>query len=181
MFFYSKKIIIVSLTTHISISKVSDIFKNKDFIYNKILSINQTLKHDLNISNPTIAIAGINPHAGENGVISNYEIKYLSPVIKKLQNKKINIFGPLSADTLFSKSNRKKYNCFVCTFHDQALIPFKIINNFCGVNYTGSLNIIRTSPDHGTAYDLINDKKAKTDSLYASFKLAEKIYKNRLN
>ena len=143
--------------------------------------MNNTLINDFNILNPKIAISGINPHAGENGTIGNEEIKYLNPIIKKLLRKKINIQGPFSADSMFNKSNRSIYDCFICTCHDQALIAFKIINDFKGVNFTGSLDIIRTSPDHGTAYDLVNTKKANISSLYQSFILADKIYKNRIN
>ena len=101
------------------------------------------------------------------------------PVIKKLNQNGVNIKGPFSADSVFRNINRKKYNCFIAIYHDQALIPFKIISEFEGVNFTGSLSIIRTSPQHGTAYDLLNLRKASNKSLLNSFLLAEEIYKNR--
>ena len=180
MFFYSNKIIITSLTTHIPLKKVTNLLSNSKLIYQKIMLINNTLINDFNIQNPKIAISGINPHAGEKGTIGNEEIKYFKPIIKKLLIKKINIQGPFSADSMFNKKNRSLYDCFVCAFHDQALIAFKLINEFNGVNYTGSLDIIRTSPDHGTAYDIVNSNKANANSLYLSFKVADMIYKNRI-
>ena len=180
MFFYSNKIIISTLTTHIPLKKVSKIFSDKKLIYQKIILINNTLINDFKIPNPKIAISGINPHAGEKGTIGNEEIKYLKPIIKKLSKKRINIQGPFSADSMFNKINRSLYDCFICAFHDQALIAFKLINEFEGVNYTGSLDIIRASPDHGTAYDMVNTNKANIRSLYNSFKLADIIYKNRI-
>ena len=179
MIFYSKKIIITSLTTHVPLKKISSIIKNKISIYKKILLINESLIKDLHILNPKIVICGINPHAGENGFLGKEEKNYLLPVIKKLNQNGINIKGPFSADSIFRSVNRNKYNCFIAIYHDQALIPFKIISEFEGVNFTGSLNIIRTSPQHGTAYDLLNIKKANNKSLLNSFLLAEKIYKNR--
>ena len=100
--------------------------------------------------------------------------------IKKLINDGVKIHGPFSPDTIFKIENRLKYDCFICIYHDQALIPFKLLSGFKGVNYTGSLSIIRTSPDHGTAYDLVNIKNADDSSLINSFSLAEKIYKNKL-
>ncbi len=180
MIFYSKKIIITSLTTHTPLKKVVNIFNNCNAIYKKIISINSSLINEFNIPNPKIAISGINPHAGEKGTIGNEEIKYLKPIIKKLLKKKISINGPFPADSMFKMSNRSKFDCFICIYHDQALIAFKLINEFDGVNYTGSLDIIRTSPDHGTAYDIVNTNKGKINSLYQSFKLADKIYNNRM-
>ncbi len=178
MFFYSKKTIITSLTTHIPLNKVSSFFKNQKNLHHKIISINDTLIRDFNIKKPKLIISGINPHAGEYGVIGKEEEKYLIPLIKRIKKEKINIEGPVSGDTLFTKMNFKKYDCFICTYHDQALIPFKLINEFNGVNYTGSLSIIRLSPAHGTAYKLkIN--QANLDSIYECFKLSNKIYNNR--
>ena len=180
MIFYSKTIIITTLTTHISLNKVSSLIKNKNYFYNKIIALNHTLIKDFNIRNPKLVICGINPHAGENGLIGKEEVKYLKPIINKLNDNDININGPFSADSIFSKKNIKKYDCFVSIYHDQALIPFKLLSGLKGVNYTGSLKIIRTSPQHGTAYDLIYSNNASDLSLLNSFKLADKIYKNRL-
>ena len=181
MIFYSKKIIVTTLTTHIPLNKINFYLKQKINIYNKILSLNESLIKDFNLLNPKLVICGINPHAGENGTLGNEEIILLKPIINKLKKNGIKIYGPFSADTIFNIKNRLKYDCFICIYHDQALIPFKLLSGFKGVNYTGSLSIIRTSPDHGIAYDLVNIKNANDNSLINSFVLAEKIYRNRLS
>ena len=179
MIFYSKKIIITTLTTHIPLRKINYYLKNKDIITKKIISLNELLKIDFNISNPKIAIAGLNPHAGENGNIGYEEVKILNPIIKKIQKKGIDIEGPFSPDSIFNKINIKKFDCFICIYHDQALIPFKLIDTN-GTNFTGSLSIIRVSPAHGTAYNLVNTNKFNDKSLENSFIIADKIFKNRL-
>ena len=124
MIFYSKKLIVSPLTTHISINNISKELKKKDFISNKIKKLISTLINDFSIKNPKIALAGLNPHAGENGTIGYEENKYIIPALKKLKNEKIIINGPFSADSLFAKKNIKHYDCFICCYHDQALIPF---------------------------------------------------------
>ena len=174
-----KKIMISTLTTHIALNKVNNYLKNKELIFKKIKSINELLKKDFNIQNPKIAIAGLNPHAGEFGSIGHEEITILKPIINRLIKKGVNIKGPFSPDTIFTKTNRVKYDCFICNYHDQALIPFKLITEFTGINYTGSLDIIRTSPEHGTAYNLVNVNLANDKSLINAFIYAEKIYLNR--
>ena len=180
MIFYSKDIIVTTLTTHIPLNKINYYLKQEKIIYQKIYSLNELLKKDFNILNPKLVICGINPHAGENGTLGNEEKIFLQPLIKKLINNNVNIQGPLSPDTIFTTINRKKYDCFICIYHDQALIPFKLLTGFTGVNYTGSLDIIRTSPVHGTAYNLIDKKYASDKSLHNAFIIAEKIYQNRL-
>ena len=142
MFFYSNKIIISSLTTHTPLSKVTSVLSDRKLIYQKIILLNNTLINDFKILNPKIAISGINPHAGEKGTLGNEEIKYLKPVIKKLLRNKINIHGPFSADSMFNKLNRSLYDCFICAYHDQALIAFKIINEFEGINYIEAKNLV---------------------------------------
>ena len=178
MIFYSEDLIVLTLTTHIPIQKINYYIRKKDYIFEKIKLFNQTLTIDYNIKKPKIAISGINPHAGENGTIGKEEQKYILPIIKKLKKNNINVNGPFSADTLFSEENRKKYNSFICFYHDQALIPFKLIKKFNGINYTGSLNIIRISPDHGTGYNLKNNEIVLT-SLFECFKKINYFIKNR--
>ena len=152
--------------------------KNKNLLYKKIHSLTKTLKIDFNINKPKILISGINPHAGEKGALGNEELLYINPVIKKLKKNNINIDGPFSPDSIFNKVNIKKYDCYICIYHDQALIPFKLLTDFKGINYTGSLDIVRISPVHGTGYNL-NIKKANSDSLYNCFKVINKIINNR--
>lgn len=181
MILVHKKIIISTLTTHIEIKNISKLITNKKFIYNQILNLNNTLQKDFDIKKPKLIISGFNPHAGENGELGVEEIKFIKPTILKLKKMGIDIDGPSSADSILIRKNLKKYNCFIFIFHDQALIPFKFISQFKGVNYTGNLNIIRTSPDHGTAYDLINSKKFSNTSFLNCIKLIKYIHRNRAN
>ena len=104
--------------------------------------------------------------------------KIIKPVITRLKKQKLNIDGPFSADSMINDKNLKDYDCFVFLFHDQALIPFKYISKFSGVNFTGNLDIIRTSPDHGTAYNLVGTNKISNKSLLNCFNLIKKIIIN---
>ena len=181
MVFIYKKLIVVTLTTHIPLKKVNKILSKNNFIYNKIDNINKSLNRDFKIKKPKIAIAGINPHASENNTIGNDDEKILCPIIKKLKKKKINIIGPISADSLLSVKNMKKIDCFIFNYHDQALIPFKLLSKNKGVNFTSGLDVIRVSPDFGTAYDIIGKNIATTESLINCIKFIKKISNNRNN
>jgi len=180
MILYHDKIIISPLTTHIKLKNVPKVISNKKLIYNQIYNLYNTLIIDLNIKKPKIIISGLNPHAGENGFLGKEENQSLTPMINKLKKRGIIIDGPFSADSILIKKNLKKYDCFIFLYHDQALIPFKYISQFSGVNYTGNLSIIRTSPDHGTAYNLVGKKNVSYTSLINCFKLIKKINKNRI-
>ena len=180
MILYHKKIMVSPITTHISINKISKIISNKKFLFNQIYNLNKSLQFDFNIKKPKLIISGFNPHAGENGEIGTEEKKFINPIIKNLQKKDINITGPYSADSLLVNQNIDKFDCFIFIYHDQALIPFKFISQFSGVNYTGNLNIIRTSPDHGTAYNLVGSNKILNKSFINSYKLINRIYNNRM-
>ena len=179
MIFIYKNKFFIPLTTHIPLNKVMEFYKNKKNITNKINLINKTLINDFKIKKPKFLISGINPHCGENGFIGKDEINNLIPIIKNLKKNKINITGPIAGDSMINKQNIKLYNCFLFTYHDQALIPFKILSNYSGVNYTANLDIIRTSPDHGTGYDLVGKSNASSKSLINAFKILKKIKKNR--
>ena len=179
MILYHEKIIISPITTHIEVKNISKVISNKSFIYNQIFSLWHSLKNDFNIKNPRLILSGLNPHAGENGKIGKEEINTIIPIVKQLNKKGIFIKGPFSADSILIKNNLKKYDCFIFIYHDQALIPFKFISQFTGVNFTGNLSIIRTSPDHGTAYNLVGSKEISDASFINSYKLIKKIYKNR--
>ena len=171
------KIIVSTITTHISINSVSKVLLKKNYFLKQISNLHKTLKVDFNIKDPKIIISGLNPHAGENGEIGDEEI-YINKLIKKLKNKKINVTGTISADSMLL--NNKKYDCYVFMYHDQALIPFKYISKFSGVNYTGNLDVIRVSPDHGTAYNLKGTKDISYDSIKKCFILINKINRNRI-
>ena len=179
MVFVYKKKFFVPLTTHIELKKVYKNFKNTNNIFNKIISLSNTLKEDFNNKYPKYILAGINPHSGEMGLISEDDDKYLKPVIKKLKKRKIDIIGPVSGDSIVNKNNLTKYNVFIFTFHDQALIPFKIISNFKGVNYTSNLKVIRVSPSHGTGKDLISNNSYSSVGVLNCFKIIKEISKNR--
>ena len=180
MILFHDKIIIATLTTHIPINKISKVISKKNFLYNKIINLHDTLKIDFNIKKPKLVLSGLNPHAGENGRVGDEELQIILPTIKKLKRKNINIIGPISGDSMLINKNLKKYDCYIFIYHDQALIPFKFISQFSGVNYTGNLDIIRTSPDHGTAYNLISSKNFSNKSLLNCYKLINKISKNRI-
>ena len=179
MILFHKRIIVSPITTHIPLKKISKLISKKNFLYNQIYNIYRCLKIDFNFVKPKIVISGLNPHAGENGSIGTEEEEIITPTIKKLKNNGINIDGPISADSILINKNYKKYNCFIFIFHDQALIPFKFISKFSGVNYTGNLDIIRTSPDHGTANNLVGSNDFSSDSFINCYKLIKKINKNR--
>ncbi len=180
MILYHKKIIVSTLTTHLELKNIPKIIKKDNFLLNQILNLNHTLIKDFNIKRPKLIISGLNPHAGENGSLGREEVEIINPVINKIKKKGILIDGPLSADSILINKNINKYDCFIFIYHDQALIPFKFISQFTGVNYTGNLSIIRTSPDHGTAYKLIKSKKFSNKSFINCYKLIKKIFKNRL-
>ena len=178
MIMFHNKIIASPITTHIKLKLVSQKLKS-DLLFNQIFNLHTSLVKDFNIKKPKIIISGINPHSGENGSIGKEEIEIIKPVIKRLKNLKLFVSGPFSADSMLIRSNLKNFDCFVFMFHDQALIPFKYISKFSGVNYTGNLNIIRTSPDHGTAYNLKYSNEVSNKSLINCFSLIRKIFNNR--
>jgi len=179
MVFHYKNKFFIPLTIHIELKNVHNYFKNKKLILNKIISLNKTIKKDFGIKKPRIIMSGINPHAGENGLISNDDNQYIKPIINFLKKNNININGPYSGDGVINKKNLRNYDVFIFTYHDQALIPFKIISNYEGVNFTSNLKIIRVSPSHGTAVDMIGKKDVNTKSIINCFKILKKIYKNR--
>tara|TARA_Y100000590_G_scaffold178670_1_gene203833 strand:+ start:2043 stop:3023 length:981 start_codon:yes stop_codon:yes gene_type:complete len=181
MIFIYNQLLISTLTTHIAINKIYNKIRKKNYIYDKIITLNKSLIKDFNIKKPKIIISGLNPHASENNNIGNEEQDIIIPQLKKLRKININIDGPISGDALLVKKNLNKYNCFVYIFHDQALIPFKYISQFQGINYTSNLKMIRLSPDHGTGYELIKNKKYSCKSVLNCFKYINKIYKNKLN
>ena len=179
MILFHKKIIVSPITTHIEVKKIPKFFQSKKLLYKQILNLENCLRNDFNFKKPKLIISGLNPHAGENGQLGNEELNIIIPAVNNLKKIGINIDGPFSADSILKKDNLSKYNCFIFLYHDQALIPFKYISQFSGVNYTGNLSVIRTSPDHGTAYNLIDSKNISKNSVLNSFKLIKTIYKNR--
>ena len=131
------------------------------------------------IANPRLAVAGLNPHAGEGGAMGREEITLITPVLEKLRAEGMQIAGPLSADTMFHARARAGYDCAICMYHDQALIPIKTLDFDGGVNVTLGLPFIRTSPDHGTAFDIAGQGIARPDSLMSALRLAADMAKGR--
>ena len=168
-----KNLIIGLVTTHIPFKKVvSQLSKKK--LKEKIVIFHNSLKSIWKIKNPLIGVLGINPHAGEYGIIGEEENKIVSPVIKSLNRNKLRLEGPLSSDSCFFKNNRKKYDGILCLYHDQGLSPLKTLDFFNSVNVTGGLPILRVSPDHGPAFDIAKKNSAKIDSLISCFEFLEK-------
>jgi 4-hydroxythreonine-4-phosphate dehydrogenase len=137
------------------------------------------LIHDFAIAVPRLVMAGLNPHAGEDGTIGREEIDILSPSINQLQNESIVVHGPYPADTLFHDDARKGYDAVLCMYHDQGLIPLKTLDFWGGVNITLGLPIVRTSPDHGTGFNIAGMGIARVDSLLAAIHAADDISRNR--
>ena len=178
MVLMNKKLKVATVTTHIPITKISKSL-NKSLIIKKINILNESLIKDFKINSPKIAISSLNPHAGEEGRIGREEIDIIIPALKHLRRNNINVVGPLPADTLFNKDNLKEYDARLCMFHDQALIPIKTLDFFNGINFTAGLSFIRTSPDHGTAFNISGKNIANPSSLISSIKQAKIIAKNR--
>ena len=175
MMFLSAKMNAALLSIHSPMKKVPQLV-TKERIKKSLEIISLTLRYDLNILNPEIAVLGLNPHAGENGLIGDEEERIIKPAIKTLSK---NINGPFSPDAFFAAKKYKDYDLVLGMYHDQVLIPFKMINFSSGVNYTAGLNIVRTSPDHGVAYDIAWKNRAGEKSILEAYKYARLISFNR--
>ena len=139
----------------------------------------QALQRDFGIAAPRIAVAGLNPHAGESGTLGREEIEIVGPAIQALRDLGVDARGPYPADTMFPAEVRSTYDAALCLYHDQALIPVKMLDFWGGVNVTLGLPIVRTSPDHGTAFDIAGRGVARADSLIAALRLADQIARHR--
>lgn len=166
------------MTDHIPVNEVA-LQLTPELIVRKIETIRKTLIRDFSINKPKIAVLGLNPHSGDNGVIGKEEEAIIKPTLKKLFDKGTLVFGPFSADGFFGSSQYEKYDAIIATYHDQGLIPFKTLSFGKGVNYTAGLNKIRTSPDHGTAYDIAGKGIANHHSFQEAVYLAIDIYHSR--
>ena len=175
MMFVSSKMKAGLITIHIPLKDVPRAIKTKK-VESTLEIIFNSIRNDFGIKSPKIALLGLNPHAGEKGKIGNEEESILIPLLKKMQLK---IEGPFVPDAYFGNRIFKHYDCTVGLYHDQILIPFKLLNFNRGVNFTAGLPIIRTSPDHGTAYDIAGKGIAKADSLIEAYRFSEIIRKNR--
>ncbi|MBN8520668.1 MAG: 4-hydroxythreonine-4-phosphate dehydrogenase PdxA [Alphaproteobacteria bacterium] len=158
---------VVPLTIHIPLKNVAGQV-TRDMIVTKTRLTAHAMKVQMGIEYPRLAMAGLNPHAGENGMIGTEEQEIIIPAIRQLQEQGLNVTGPHSADTMFHAEARASYDVAVCLYHDQALIPLKTLDFYGGVNMTLGLPIIRTSPDHGTAFDIAGTGQARSESLIAA-------------
>jgi 4-hydroxythreonine-4-phosphate dehydrogenase len=168
----------VPLTIHIPLKDVSQ-YLTQDLILRRARTVAAALRDDFGIPHPRLVIAGLNPHAGENGSIGKEDIDSLAPAVAQLRSEDINIRGPLSADTLFHTAARQTYDAALCGYHDQALIPIKTLYFDSGVNVTLGLPIVRTSPDHGTAFDIAGRNIANASAMIAAIQLADEIATRR--
>jgi len=141
--------------------------------------VRDALIRDFGLSEPRLALAGLNPHAGENGALGHEELDILAPALDQLRAEGVSISGPLPPDTMFHEEARAQYDAAICLYHDQGLIPVKTLDFHGGVNITLGLPIIRTSPDHGTAFDIAGQGVARPDSLIAAIRQADAMARSR--
>jgi len=163
---------VVPLTRHIPLGAVSHAL-TPEKITSGLTAIGRALTRDFGIARPHIAVSGLNPHAGDGGVVGREEIETILPAIKKVRRRGLRITGPVPGDALFQEASACRYDAFVSMYHDQGLIPFKLVSKRRGVNVTVGLPVVRTSVDHGVAYDIAGQGTASTASLEAAYRLAE--------
>ncbi|HEY9233472.1 MULTISPECIES: 4-hydroxythreonine-4-phosphate dehydrogenase PdxA [Phenylobacterium] len=166
------------VTVHEPLSKVGALLSVERIVHAGLVTA-QSLVRDFGIAAPRLAIAGFNPHAGEDGTIGREDAEIIAPAVEALRAQGVAATGPSPADSLFHPTAREKYDAVVCMYHDQALIPVKMLDFWGGVNLTLGLPIVRTSPDHGTAFDIAGRGLARPDSLIAAIRAAEEIAANR--
>jgi 4-hydroxythreonine-4-phosphate dehydrogenase len=169
---------VVPVTIHIPLAAVPAAL-TPDLLRRTIEITHAGLHRDFGIARPRIAVAGLNPHAGENGALGLEDIEIIAPVIENLRDEGLDITGPHSADTLFHAAARTRYDAVVAMYHDQALIPIKTLAFDTGVNVTLGLPFVRTSPDHGTAFDIAGTGKASPESLIQALLMADRLAQNR--
>lgn len=174
MMLWSPELAVVPVTIHVALREAIDQLSGPLITATARIVVND-MKARFGIKRPRLAIAGLNPHAGEDGSMGDEELAFIQHAVTVLQNEGIDARGPLPADTMFHPAARATYDCAICMYHDQALIPIKTIAFDDGVNVTLGLPFIRTSPDHGTAFDIAGTGKANPSSLIAALKLAARM------
>ncbi len=178
MMLVSDSLRVAVATGHVPVQEVSKHI-NIETILARLKMMNQTLKRDFGVRKPRIAVLGLNPHAGDNGLIGKEEQELIIPAIKKANDENVFCFGPYSGDGFFGAGSYKKFDAVLAMYHDQGLIPFKSISFSSGVNFTAGLSVIRTSPDHGTAYDIAGKGQASEESLREAIYTAVDILRKR--
>lgn len=179
MMLLNKDLKISLVTRHIALKDVAASL-NKEKIYKTVSLTYKSLKQIFCIKNPRIVVCGLNPHASDNGLMGNEENRIIKPTVKKLRSQlKMHIYGPLSSDVAIYRANKREYDCIIAMYHDQALIPLKLLGSDTGVNMTLGLPFVRTSPLHGTAFDIAkNYFLANPNSLSEAIRLAIKCTSN---
>jgi 4-hydroxythreonine-4-phosphate dehydrogenase len=174
MLLFSDELRVALVTEHVPVSKVAEML-TKELLLSKINLLRDSLIKDFGIDKPKIAVLGLNPHAGDNGEIGKEEQDTIKPLIDELQKKGQLVFGPYSADAFFARSSYRQFDAVLAMYHDQGLVAFKTIAHGEGVNYTAGLPVVRTSPDHGTAFDIagkdIADPSSFREALYKALDL----------
>lgn len=179
MFMVSDKIKIGVVTGHIKLKDVAESI-TKEKILNKLRLMHNSLERDFGIDSPKIAVLGLNPHCGDGGLLGDEEEKIIFPAVKEANEENILAFGPYSPDGFFGLGNYGRFDATLAMYHDQGLAPFKALSFEDGVNFTAGLPIVRTSPDHGTAFEMAGRDMADPQSMMAAIYTAIDIYKNRL-
>jgi 4-hydroxythreonine-4-phosphate dehydrogenase len=180
MFLVSDDLRVAVVTGHIPVARVAQELTTEK-ILKKIQLLHQSLVQDFSITTPQIAVLGLNPHAGDNGVIGDEEKNIIMPAINKAKESNLLIYGPYPADGFFGTETYKKFDAVLAMYHDQGLIPFKTISFHSGVNFTAGLPVVRTSPDHGTAYDIAGKNIASEESFRKAVYTAIDIFRTRKN
>lgn len=178
MLMISENLRIGVVTGHIPLKQVVESI-TKDRVTDKMEILEETLKQDFGIEKPKIAVLGLNPHAGDEGLLGSEEKELIGPLIKELKNRGKLVYGPFPADGFFGSQTYLKYDAVLAMYHDQGLIPFKSLSFGSGVNYTAGLPVIRTSPDHGTAYPIAGKGVADESSFRAALFAALDLIKHR--
>lgn len=180
MILMNDRLKVALVTTHLPIKDVSQAI-TKDTIIEKATILHKSLRRDFRVSSPRIAVLALNPHAGDDGLLGTEENDIIKPAIQELAAKGIQAFGPYPADGFFGAGSYDSFDAVLAMYHDQGLAPFKTIALGSGVNFTAGLPIVRTSPDHGTAYDIAGQGKADENSMRQAVYTAIDVWRNRLN
>lgn len=178
MFMITDTLKVGLLTDHVAVKDVAQTI-TPELIEKKVNTIYKTLKQDFRVQEPKIAVLGINPHSGDSGVIGKEDEEVMKPTLEKMRNSGKLVFGPYSADSFFGSGNYKNFDAIVAAYHDQGLIPFKTLSFGNGVNFTAGLDKVRTSPDHGTAYEIAGKNQADHHSFKEAVFKAIDIFRSR--
>lgn len=178
MFMIADTLRVGLLTDHVAVKDIATSI-TPDLIERKIKIVYKTLQQDFRISQPKIAVLGINPHSGDNGVIGKEDEEVMKPTLENLRNSGKLVFGPYSADSFFGSGNYRNFDAVIAAYHDQGLIPFKTLSFGSGVNFTAGLSKVRTSPDHGTAYEIAGKNEADHHSFKEAVFKGIDIFRNR--